>query len=132
MKEVSTAQNLITKRHELVTPSKIVAELTLGFWVRLFNAEFERTLWKDLRRAFPYLQKKDRQRHNLSAPLNNFRNIRNRIFHNEPICWNFTRLQKMHDEIIMILGWINKDLPGWLHPADRFNSVLTEVKDSLK
>jgi len=97
VKEISTAQYQITMRHELVTPSKIVAELTLGFWVRLFNAEYERVLWKDLRRAFPYLQKIDRQRHKVSAPLNNFRNIRNRIFHNEPICWNFSRLVGWED-----------------------------------
>src|SRR5580658_3569348 len=50
LQEISAAQYQIARRHELVTPSKIVAELTLGFWVRLFNAEYERVLWKDLRR----------------------------------------------------------------------------------
>jgi hypothetical protein len=60
VKEIIAAQFQITRRHELVSPSKIVAELTLGFWVRLFNAEYERVLWKDLRRAFP-LPPKDRQ-----------------------------------------------------------------------
>jgi hypothetical protein len=132
VKEISTAQYQITRRHELVTPSKIVAELTLGFWVRLFNAEYERVLWKDLRRAFPYLLKIDRQRHKVSAPLNNFRNIRNRIFHNEPICWNFDRLRERHDEMVTVLGWINRDLPIWLQPVDRFNHVLSEVKDCLR
>jgi hypothetical protein len=132
VKEVSTAQYQITRRHELVTPSKIVAELTLGFWVRLFNAEYERVLWKDLRRAFPYLQKMDRQRHKVSAPLNNFRNIRNRIFHNEPICWNFSRLQERHNEMVTVMGWINRDLPAWLQPVDRFDHVLSEVRDCLR
>jgi len=37
LKDISTAQNQITWRHELITPSKIVSELTLGFWVRLFE-----------------------------------------------------------------------------------------------
>ena len=39
-----------------IVPSKVIAEITLGFWVRLFNAEFERILWKDLRRAFPFMK----------------------------------------------------------------------------
>jgi hypothetical protein len=132
LQEISAAQYQIARRHELVTPSKIVAELTLGFWVRLFNAEYERVLWKDLRRAFPYLQKIDRQRHKVSAPLNNFRNIRNRIFHNEPICWNISRLQERHDEVVTVLGWINRDLPAWLQPVDRFNQVLSTVRDCLR
>ena len=131
IKEITIAQNQITKRKELITPSKIVAELTLGFWVRLFNAEFERILWKDLRRAFPYLLKVHRQRKNVSAPLNNFRNLRNRIFHNEPIGWNLGHLQKLHDEILTIMGWVNKDLPSWAGPVDRFNTVLADVQTRL-
>lgn len=47
----------IVGRHESITPAKIVAELTLGFWVSLLNSEYERLLWKDLRRAFPYMPK---------------------------------------------------------------------------
>jgi hypothetical protein len=131
MKDITTAQNQITKRHEIVTPSKVVAELTLGFWVRLFNAEFERILWKDLRRAFPYLQKVDRKRHMVSAPLNNFRNFRNRIFHNEPICWNMDRLQTIHDELITLLGWLNKDLPAWAQQLDKFPQVIASVKAKI-
>ena len=66
-----------------ITPSKIVAELTLGFWVSLLNSEYERTLWQALRRAFPYMPRQERKRRNVSAPLNLFRRFRNRIFHNE-------------------------------------------------
>ena len=72
MKDITIAQNQITRRKEAITPSKVVAELTMGFWVRLFNAEFELILWKDLRRAFPFLPKHQKQRKNVSAPLNNF------------------------------------------------------------
>ena len=63
-----------------------MAELTLGFWVSLLNTEYERTLWQALRRAFPYMPRRERQRRNVSAPLNTFRRFRNRIFHNESIC----------------------------------------------
>lgn len=131
MTDVTKAQSQIARRKELVTSSKIVAELTLGFWVRLFNAEFERILWKDLRRAFPWLPKKHRQRHNISAPLNNFRNFRNRIFHNEPICWNFANLQQRHDEMIKVLYWINKNLPPWIRSVDNLPVTLAAVQSKL-
>ncbi len=45
-------RNALSRELEVITPSKIVAELTLGFWVSLLNAEYERILWKDLRRPF--------------------------------------------------------------------------------
>ena len=43
-KYITEAGQHITARHEDITPSKIVAELTLGFWVSLLNSEYERTL----------------------------------------------------------------------------------------
>lgn len=130
-KEIAVAQMQITKRRELVTPSKVVAELTFGFWARLFNSEFELILWKDLRRAFPYLPKAKKQRKHISAPINNFRNFRNRIFHNEPICWNLHKLAEIHDQMVEVLGWINNDLPDWMEQFDRFDKVSEKIEMQL-
>ena len=94
----------------------------------LLNAEYERLLWKDLRRAFPYIPKKDRKRKNVSAPLNRFRAFRNRVFHNESICWNMKKVQEIHDELLLVLEWINKDLPEWLTEIDRFENVQEQIK----
>lgn len=119
----STAGKQIIGRHETVTPSKIVAELTLGFRVSLFNTEYELILWKPLRRAFPYLPKNLRQRKYVSAPLNSFRTFRNRVFHNESICWSMKRISEIHDQLYTIMGWINKDLPDWASSIDRVEDV---------
>ena len=129
---VTQASKQIVGRHEQITPSKIIAELTLGFWVSLLNAEYERLLWKDLRRAFPNLPKKDRQRKNISAPLNRFRAFRNRVFHNESICWNMQRIEEIHEELLRLLGWINKDLAVWLRDIDHFEDVLMEIKKEME
>ena len=47
---ITQASKQISGRHESITPSKIVAELTLGFWVSLLNSEYERlliwTVWR--------------------------------------------------------------------------------------
>ena len=127
-KYITQATKQIAGRHEQITTSKIIAELTLGFWVSLLNAEYERLLWKDLRRAFPYIPKKDRKRKNVSAPLNIFRAFRNRVFHNESICWNMKKVQEIHDELLLVLEWINKDLPEWLTEIDRFENVQEQIK----
>lgn len=128
---ITQASKQITGRHETITPSKIIAELTLVFWVSLLNSEYERELWKDLRRAFPFIPKKDRQRKNVSAPLNTFRIFRNRVFHNESICWNLDRVEEIHREMMTILSWMNKDVPEWLKQADRFQTVSDSIKKSM-
>jgi len=131
-KYITQANRQIANRKEIITPSKIIAELTLGFWISLFNAEYERILWKDLRRVFPNMPKRERQRKKVTPPLNRFRTFRNRIFHHEPICWNFKRLQQIHAEIMLVVGWINKDISVWLASFDRFNDVCSNVEKRLE
>ena len=116
----------ISARGELVTADKINGELTMGFWVSLFNAEYERVLWKPLRRAFPFLPKRERQRKSISTPLNMIRSLRNRVFHHEAICWNLHRLCLLHETIIRTVGWLNPMLPLWLKRIDRFDCVVRE------
>lgn len=128
---ITEASQHISSRNEQVTPPKIVAELTLGFWVSLLNSEYERILWHSLRRAFPYMPRQQRQRRNVSAPLNLFRRFRNRVFHNESICWNLSRVEEIHSEMIKVLGWINCDLPGWVATQENFNSVCHDIRQKM-
>jgi len=129
--EISNAIRHIVKRGETITATKVVAELTLGFWVRLLNVEYELILWKSLRRSFPYMPKSDRTRHHVSAPINKIRNLRNRVFHHEPISWNLARLEFIHADIIKVIGWLNKDLPTFVSPIDSFQEVLKDAKEKL-
>ena len=128
---VSQACKQIAGRHEMITPSKVIAELTLGFWVSLLNSEYENILWKHLRRAFPYMPKNLRQRKNLSAPLNAIRTFRNRIFHNESICWNLNRVTSIHKDLLRVMGWINQDLPKWIVALDRFEAVKLRIMNRM-
>ncbi len=128
---INNAQRHIINRNEQLTSSKVVAELSLGFWVRLLNTEYERVLWKPLRKAFPYLEKKNRKRKKVSAPINKIRNFRNRIFHHEPITWNLNEIEKIHQEILTVINWLNKDLPEIVRMNDNVSNVIENVKQKL-
>ncbi len=130
-KEITQAEKRIRDRKETVSPDKIVAELTLGFWVSLFNEAYDNIFWSALRRAFPFMPKDKRKRRNVSRPLNSFRKFRNRVFHHEPICWSLGGVKEKHLEIVTLMGWINKDLPGWISPFDRFETVVTSIEKRL-
>lgn len=118
------AQNYILDRQELLSADKVVAELTFGFWVTLFNRAYEEVLWKQLRFTFAHLPKADRQRATVSVVLNGVRTLRNRVYHNEPICWRPKGLEQQHAHITQLIGWIEPGLLSWLQPLDRFPAVL--------
>ena len=128
--EITVAIRHISQRGEMVSPDKIIAELTFGFWVTLLNSEYELTLWKDLRLAFPHMPKKDRKRKNVSSSCNALRKLRNRVFHHESICWNLDYITDIHNRLVMVLGWINADMPSWLDEVDHFSKVVDEIRDS--
>lgn len=126
---INTAKKHIANRSENITANKVIAELTLGFWVRLLNAEYELVLWKPLRKAFPYVDKKQRQRNKVSAPINKIRDFRNRIFHHEPVSWNLDKLEETHNRIIMVMGWLNKDLPEIAKMHDRTIEIIEKTRN---
>ena len=128
--EVTVAIRHISQRGEMVSPDKIIAELTFGFWVTLLNSEYELSLWKSLRLAFPHMPKKDRKRKNVSSPCNALRKLRNRVFHHESICWDLDYITDIHNRLVMVLGWINTDMPSWLDEVDHFCKVVDEIRNS--
>lgn len=78
------------------------------------------------------MPKRNRKRKNVSAPLNAFRTFRNRVFHNESICWNLCRVEEIHREMITVMGWMNKDVPGWLQKTDRFDAVCGQIRETMQ
>lgn len=128
---INLAKKQIIKRNENITANKVIAELTLGFWVRLLNAEYELVLWKSLRKAFPYIEKTKRKRNNISAPINKIRNFRNRVFHHEPISWSVSKLEEIHSMVFEVMGWLNSDLPSIADKYDKVSKTIEKAKNKL-
>lgn len=118
-KEVASAKAKLARRKEAQTPDKVVAELTFGFWSSLFNSQFQAILWKDLRLVFPRCPKPQRKRHTVSSALNQIRDLRNRVFHHEPLLWLSPVLIDQHELGLQTIGWLDPQLIGWLNSHDR-------------
>jgi hypothetical protein len=41
------------------------------------------------------------------------------------------RVQELHNELLLLLGWINKDLPTLLQDLDRFDDVQARIKSEM-
>lgn len=58
--------------------------------------------------------------------------FRNRIFHNESICWNLSRVEEIHAEMLKVIGWMNRDLPEWVEAQERFSAICTEIRRRME
>jgi uncharacterized coiled-coil DUF342 family protein len=129
---VSEARNSILREKKIITTGKIISELSFGFWTSLLDSKFERTLWKNIRLAFPNCPKKIRQRKTMSSKFNGVRKLRNRIFHHESITWNLEALKNYKNEIIEGIDWLDKDLYAWCKNIFRFDEVIEKRKELIK
>jgi hypothetical protein len=113
-----------------LTPGRLVAELSFGFWTALFDARYDangsapRQLWPSLAAdMFPGMPRTLRTRSDMSRYLNQIRDLRNRISHHEPV-WDTgpdgLTLRQRYDDLMRFLRWI--DVPCWelARRLDRF------------
>ena len=94
---------------------KIIAELNFGFWTKLLLStdrkytNMWRTIFVDVFPNYNIAHSVDNDKVVVGNKIDKIRLFRNRIFHYEPI-FNYPNLEQIHDDIIEVLGWINKDM----------------------
>ena len=121
-----------------VTPDRMVAGLSFGFWVSLLGpggrigesnrkANYEMTLWRPaLRGAFPH--KGSLTRKQAHAALDRLRVFRNRIAHYEPILGrNHLRDYRL---ILEVTGWMSPTMSEWLEIHSRIPGLLEPPRNS--
>jgi hypothetical protein len=111
-----------------VSVANVVPELSFGFWNSLIDVRYERNhiLWPHLLKSVaPGMLRKERTRKRLSARVNRIRNLRNRVFHHEPI-WHWRDLAQQHDELLEAISWLCNDVWLLTRASDRFAEVCRE------
>lgn len=139
-KHVTEAKAQLLADHREPNRDRIVAELRFGFWVGLFNREYEVgpdrlptqvPLWPRVARAIvPYGPRGLRRRSILSEQLGRFRILRNRAYHHEPL-WRGLRdrrgalvpLSVDHSNIVRLVAAMAPELERSLRVIDRFGDV---------
>jgi len=119
-----------------VTPDRIVSELTFGFWVVILSRNYDARLWQGqnaapLKNAFLRIPKNKRQRQTIHQQFNEIRELRNRVFHYEPI-FDDKRLNSRHGEIKRGLHWLNPKMVDVLEWYDRFPEVYAHGRASVE
>ena len=126
LKRVRERLALDGKKYEGATAGALVSRLNFGFWVGLFDSQYEQVLWTQLLRpVFPHIPRSERSRNRLSRRLHTIRRIRNRVFHHEPV-WNRSDLKALHRNVLETIGWISLEMRRFIEMLDRFPNVYSQ------
>ena len=101
---------------------KYIAELGFGFWIALFHKRYHDSLVpRIMKAAFPG-KPRPMKRSAVVRDLNTIRQLRNRVFHHEPI-WNSRQLAHLHNQILQYIAWLNYELFLVTRGLDGFENV---------
>ncbi len=120
--EVNKATRQIRRNSGQLTSGKVIAEQTFGFWTSLLEPYHFRLIQGKTLNAFPN-RPHGFGRSDVLRELKKIQKFRNRIYHNEPVCFqnnqiDFSTAIEIHQTILEVLSWINPDLGIWLKDLD--------------
>ncbi|MRR07316.1 MAG: hypothetical protein EG828_10310 [Deltaproteobacteria bacterium] len=124
IKKVDKAKNDLTREGKQPDPGRVVAALTFGFWAKgLFKTCYEVSIWhRIINNVFPGVPRSQRTRRNIATELDALWNLRNRVFHHEPI-WHFPDLDVKHAKIIDMINRINPPMLHLVSICDNFPDI---------
>jgi hypothetical protein len=129
---IISAEKTIRRKGGLVTAGKVVAEQSFGFWTSLFDTHHYRLIGGIVIHSFSN-KPSEINRSAISLKLNRIREFRNRVYHNEPICFNgnridFTYAENIKNEIYEMLNWIDADLRDYVEYFDAIENKISIAK----
>lgn len=128
LKEIQRAEKKLSDKGVAITAGRVIAEQTLGFWNSLYEKHHyillsgvPCTIFKSLPSGYG--------RKEVNDTISRIRELRNRINHNEPICFvhkkrDFSYARGMYHLLMDFLSWIDPSIPASLAEVDKVLAVI--------
>jgi hypothetical protein len=121
IKKLKMAERAILKKGNAVDGGRLTAELSFGFWDGMFLPKYEAVLWQDIHVRFPDLPPTTTLAV-LHARCVHVRELRNRIFHHEPI---FQRnISQDYAYCLELIRWLHAAKADWIKPQCNVMSLM--------
>jgi hypothetical protein len=117
--DIGAARDRVKQKGKRASEGQTISELSFGFWRFLITKKLT-GLWPDLAGGFP--DAPDRQRETVEKPIARLHDFRNRLAHHQPV-WN-RQPQARYDDLLMVAGYIDPALPGWVEATSTVQLVL--------
>ena len=126
--EVKKAEGSLGRAQKTITSHAVIAELTFGFWTELFETYHYKLLEGQPIKIFTNLSQ-GIGRKEVNEELKKVKRFRNRINHNEPICFvgnrvDFTETMEVYHSIMNILNWIDPELVKFTFEIDKVKETI--------
>jgi len=123
-KDLTTAKQRIANRGVTLCTAQVVANLSFGFWVGMLQPRYNPNLWsRQLRVAFSKLPD-DKNRYDLAASAKQVADLRNRIWHHEPVFR--MSLADEFRQVMIVLGWICPIKAKWVRENSAVMALLRQ------
>jgi hypothetical protein len=114
-----------------INAGNIIAEQSFGFWTNFFEPHHYKILKGKPIRIFSNLPQGVGRKEILNK-LNAIRKFRNRINHNEPICFvdnkfNYSEIEAIHRSIYELLNYIDERLIDFVESIDKTEETLNHL-----
>lgn len=120
--DLNVAFRRIQNRKKPLITGQVVATLSFGFWVAMLRPRYNPRIWSlQLRSAFPHLPK-DKTRYDLDPAAKRIADLRNRIWHHEPIFR--MSLSEEYRAVMVLLSWLSPTKAEWIRPQCRVPALL--------
>lgn len=132
-KAIENSEKRLIRRNTPISSGKIIADQNFGFWTDLFELSHYKILRGRPIQAFNNLPS-GVGRIEICERLNKIRKFRNRIHHNEPICFkgneiNLTTTEEVYIAINDLLKWIDPELLTWITNLDTVKQKISIAKE---
>jgi hypothetical protein len=129
---IEKSEKRLKRLNLTITSSRIIADQSFGFWTEFFEVHHYKLLKGRPIKIFDNLPT-GMGRKEVSDRLNKIRMIRNRISHNEPICFkgtllDFTEIEGAYLILLELISWINPDLNNWMKDLNQVTLAITQAK----
>ncbi|MEQ9378199.1 MAG: hypothetical protein RIG68_23615 [Imperialibacter sp.] len=130
---ITKAERTIKRKGGTISSGKVIAEQSFGFWTSLFEPHHYRLIGGVVIHCFSNKPNSINRSH-ISQKLNRIREFRNRVYHNEPICFtgnmvDFDGAKHIRDEVFEMLKWIDTDLATYVEQFDALDSKITQFNN---
>lgn len=136
--QVEAAEQKLLQKNVSIR-SQLITELSLAFWVRLFQADHFKLLKAEPLKSFQHIPKST-NRDTVHRLLKSVLDFRNRIYHNEPICFgmdsrtnetiiDLSIAQRVYENVYTLLFWMGGNaLQSWVENRLDQGGLVSELE----
>lgn len=131
--QVQKVESQLRRRSSPISAGKVISEQSLGFWISLFEPHHYRLIRGSVIHCFPN-KPSSANRSVIHTKMQAIREFRNRVYHNEPVCFhlnaiNTTLAEDFKSNILELLEWMSSNAKALADDYDNIDAKIDIIRN---